>query len=173
MSFSTLKNCSWYEEGKKLLDCNKLHLGTAEGSITYLRAGNTGKSFSCTSLQRNKEPPQKHLPEVTSVCPLPLFVPCCTSHPYPTCRKVSPFPRNLRTLLFEAELIGLALCFLPQPTSNSSLQGEKGDSQRSELCCLGIQLHIPLWSIQAVCFRQEFKVVHMCQTYSGCNSSTV
>lgn len=29
------------------------------------------------------------------------------------------------------------------------------------------------WSIQAVCFRQEFKVVHMFQTYSGCNCNTV
>lgn len=102
MSFSTLKNCSWYEEGKKLLDCNKLHLGTAEGSITYLRAGNIGKSFSCTSLQRIK-----NLPKSTFQRWL-LYVPC------PSLFLVAPATLILHVGKWVPFLETLELCFLRQ-----------------------------------------------------------
>lgn len=157
-----------------MLDCNKFCLSAADWSITQLSAGNVGRLFPCIGLRRTKPPPQKHLPNVTS----PLCVPCLlitprgSSHPSPTCREASPFPRKLRSLLFEAGPIGLALCFPPKPASHPSLREEEETLYEEKRAAKALTSHPPLVHSRCL-FQASLEEFHMRKSYSGGDCSTV
>lgn len=111
---------------------------------------------------------------MTSVCPLPssLFLGAPATLALHV-EKWVPFLETLEFCFLRKNWSVPPFVFCLSPLRLISTGGKEMIVKEVNCVVWAFSFTLLFWSIQAVCFRQEFKVLHMCQTYSGCNCNTV